>query len=281
MDCLIIEGEPREVTEIRQRIMDSFADLVFIEDEHKYYVNGNEVPSVSHFTHVCGPKFDEIAMSEKYAADHGETALYWRQKWHQKSFKATSLGTKVHAWGESYGWLKAGHPEKIVDFILPQYHKETNTLVTWQPKEEAIVKFMDDLPKSYHLVLNEARVYSGKNPDEGMNTKQPYAGTFDMLYYYDGDGNVDKAGLVIFDYKTNESLTNEYSRTKHRMLYPPFDFLYDESLGYYTLQLSCYQIPLEDIGLKVLGRKLIHLLPNGEYKKVDLQDVTKTIRQNL
>jgi hypothetical protein len=65
------------------------------------------------------------------------------------------------------------------------------------------------------------------------------------------------------------------------MLLPPFEDLYDESLSLYTLQLSCYQIPLEDIGLKVIGRRIIWLKDDGTYEKISLQDVTQKLRKTL
>ena len=65
------------------------------------------------------------------------------------------------------------------------------------------------------------------------------------------------------------------------MLLPPFENFYDEAQSLYTLQLSCYQIPLEDIGLKVIGRRLIHLKEDGTYEKIPLKDVTKELRNTL
>ena len=47
------------------------------------------------------------------------------------------------------------------------------------------------------------------------------------------------------------------------------------------LQLSCYQIPLEDIGLKVIGRRIIWLKDDGTYEKISLQDVTQKLRKTL
>jgi hypothetical protein len=57
--------------------------------------------------------------------------------------------------------------------------------------------------------------------------------------------------------------------------------LYDESYGLYTIQQSCYQIPLEDIGLKVIGRRLIWLKDDGTYENVRLKDYTKQLREVL
>ena len=48
---LIVKGEPREVTNIRNKILTEFKDLQFIEEGHKYFLNGIQLPSVSEVTH--------------------------------------------------------------------------------------------------------------------------------------------------------------------------------------------------------------------------------------
>ena len=58
------------------------------------------------------------------------------------------------------------------------------------------------------------------------------------------------------------------------------------ALNVYKLQLSCYQIPLEEIGLNIIDRWLIHLIPNptnpltdGDFKKYELYDFTNHLKQ--
>lgn len=279
MEKIVIEGEPKIVTEIRHKILDTFKDLIFIEEGHKYYLNGKDIPSVSSVAHKFQPPFDDESAAERYAINHGETKEYWLSKWKFNNLRATITGTLVHAFGESLGWMRGGHPELITDECKCKYIAERNWLIPTRPKEEAIIKFMDDLPKSYHLVLNEARVYSGLNKDADKNPTNQYCGTFDMLYYYDGDGDPSKAGLVIFDYKTNKDLYKEYNRKVGKMFYPPFENLYDESYSAYVLQLNLYQIPLEDIGLKVLARRIIWLRDDGTYEKISLPNVTEKLRK--
>ena len=278
---LHIENEPQEAFEIRKKIIKSFKDLTFQEDGHIYTLNGNVIPSVTTIAHQFRQEFDEDKVAENYAAKNGETPEYWKKKWHYNSFRATTTGTLVHAFGESLGWLRNGHPELITEECKCKYHKETNMLVPTRKKEESIIKFMEDLPSSYHLILNEARVFSGLNKDESKNPKTQYCGTFDLLYWYDGDGNPDRSGLVIMDYKTNASLFNEFSRSHNKMCLPPFTNMYDEDFSNYTIQLSAYQIPLEDIGLKVLGRKIIWLQEDGTYEKHDVEDITDILRKTL
>jgi len=219
-----IKGEPQIVAETRNKIIKSFEDLEFYEEGHKYLLHGKEITlSVSGVGHrFIREPFNEQLQASRYAQKHGETAAYWIQQWKQNSFRATTLGTKTHEYGESLGYLRAGHPELIRDSIKAQYMEKYNYLAPIHPKEEAVLKFINELPHSMHLVLNETKVYSGKNPDESKNLKELICGTFDMLYYYDGNGDSSKAGFVILDYKTNASLYSEYNQKFGKTLLPPF-----------------------------------------------------------
>ena len=53
-----IENEPQEVAEIRDKILSEFDGLEFIEEGHKYFLNGVAYPSVSQITHKCQIPFD-------------------------------------------------------------------------------------------------------------------------------------------------------------------------------------------------------------------------------
>lgn len=147
-------------------------------------------------------------------------------------------------------------------------------------KEEAILKFYDELHPDLHFVLAETKVYSGA-VENAAKLNQDYAGTFDILFYFDNKKDPSKSGLIIMDFKTNADLYKEFSRDKGKMLLPPFDNLYDESFGLYTLQLSCYQIPLEDIGLKVLARRIVWLKEDGTYELIPVEDVTDKLKKVL
>ena len=278
----IIDGEPLEVTETRKYVLESFKDLQFFAEGHRYILNGKSLPSVSGIGHrYLSRLFDVDKQAILYAAKHGKTPEYWKDQWACNSFRATTLGTKTHEFGESLAYLMAGHPEFIRPSILPQYLKEKNYLADIHPKESAVRTFLNELPSCYHLVLNETKVYSGKNIVASQNLKEQICGTFDMLYWYDGNGNPDKAGFVIFDYKTNSKLVDEYNRQHGIMLLPPFDKFYQESLGEYTIQLNLYALMLEDIGLKIIDRKLIWLKDDGTYEKVSVPDITQLLRDTL
>ena len=277
-----IDGEPQIVRETRKRILSAFADLQFLDEGHIYLLNGKELQSVSTIAHRFESRpFDVDKQAFSFAKKHGHSADYWKMQWNCHSFCSTSIGTKTHEFGESLAYLFNGHPEMILDRIKPQFYATYNYLAPLHPKEEAIIHFLEELPPSFHLVLNETKVYSGKNPDMTKNLKEQICGTFDMLYYYDGDGDETSAGYVVMDYKTNADLYNAYSREKHIMLLPPFEDLYQESLGIYTIQLSLYALMLEDIGLHIIDRILIWLKDDGTYERISTKDLTNQLREVL
>ena len=275
-----VKGESKEVTEIRTNILERFKDLIFVEEGHKYYLNGVDLPSVSAITHQFEEPFDNEKAAENYAKKHGETPQHWKDEWKFKNLVATTTGSLVHEYGESIAWVRNGHPERITDYCKSKYYKDKNWLIPTRNKERAVLKFWDELPPNLHFVLAEAKVYSNSNPDIEQ-LKQQYCGTFDLLFYYKHPTDDTKSGLVIFDYKTNGDLYNEFNRSHNKMLYPPFNDFVQEALSNYTLQLSCYQIPLEDMGYKVLGRRIIWLKEDGTYEKIPLKDVTATLRKVL
>lgn len=277
-----IEGEPELVTATRAMILREFEDLEFYEEGHLYLLHGQSLCSVSGIGHrFIREPFDEVAQSIRYAKKNGMTPEFWQQQWKQNAFRATTLGTKTHEFGESLAYLKAGHPELIRPSILSQFMEEYGYLAPIHPKEEAICRFLCDLPSSMHLVLNETKVYSGKNPIPARNLKEQICGTFDMLYYYDGDGNPAKAGFVVLDYKTNASLYSEYNQRVHRTLLPPFDNYIEQDLSLYTIQLSLYALMLEDIGLPVIARRIVWLTNEGKYQMIPVPDVSEMLRAVL
>ena len=214
-----------------------FKDLEFHEEGHIYILNGCQLPSVTQLAHrFIREPFDEAFQAMRYAERHGETPEYWIRQWRQNSFRATTLGTKTHEFGESLAYLRAGHPEMIRPSVISQYSEEYCYLA------------------------------------------QQVCGTFDMLYYYDGGGNPEKAGFVIFDYKTNKCLESEFNLRFGKYLKEPFGDLVEQDLSLYTIQLSLYALMLEDIGLKVIDRKLIWLKEDGTFEKKTVPDVTEKLR---
>ena len=134
-------------------IDDIFKDknkIVLDEKKLQLFLNGVQLPSVSEVTHqFCAFPFDEQAQAIAYAEKHGETPQHWLDEWKFKNLKATTTGTLVHAYGESLGWLKNGHPELITEDNKCKYIKDKNWLIPTRPKEEAILKFYNELHPNF------------------------------------------------------------------------------------------------------------------------------------
>lgn len=275
---ITIPNEPKEVTEARNLILDTFNKLQFVEETHQYFLDGVEYTPVSYAIEKFCKKEDFNIIAEDYAKRHGETKEYWLDKWKFNNLSATMTGTRIHSFLEGAGWAMNGRWDLIPVDVKCQYIAEKNWMIPFHNKEKAGLQALRDMKDAgLWLVLNEARVYSGLGID---NPKTPFAGTFDMLYYYDGSKG-GEPGFIICDWKTNGSLTNDYARKYEGMMKKPFNKYYDEALSHYYLQFSCYQIPLEDIGLKVIGRRLLWLKDDGTYEKFSTPDLTKELRTYL
>ena len=253
--------------QMRDLIKRSYQGLVFVNEGHRYYYNGKQLESVSNITHLFTPKFDAVAKSqemyEKYYND--PTSKYYQmtqqqilEQWTVIKDTACDNGTNVHEFGESCFYFMTYQDDKI----LPNFKDRLNgdEFNSINEKEDAVVKFWNDLPQCFVPIASENQVC---REDLG------YSGTFDLLFYYDAEldnKTPDKSGFVIFDYKTNKDLYKNFRG--ERMLYP-FNDLLNCSFNVYQLQLSLYQLALEPIGFKVIGRRIIWLKDDSSYEKIN------------
>jgi len=267
---IIVEGEPKEVTEIRKKILSSFDGLEFVDEGHKYFLNGQELVSVSSIVSQFEEEFDTPAKAAAYAEKNGETAEYWIDQWKLINLKATITGTQVHSYGESLAWLHMGCPENITDDNKYKYIKDKGWLIPTRPKEIAALNFFESFPENTYVVLPETRIYN-------IGDRFKYAGTFDLLVYYDHPTDKSKSGLIVMDWKTNREIYKEYSREHGKMMIWPFGELYDEPYGGYTIQLNLYTIALRKIGLNVIGRRIIWLKEDETFEIIPVDDVSENI----
>ena len=271
---------------IRSKIKETFKDLIFDEVPHKYYLYGKEITCVSNITHLFVPHFDEDGMAQatfqrNYNNPNSKyykmTPIMIKESWKKISSDACSLGTDRHNFGESVFWWMVGEYDKIVPEFKDRFtidENGTRVCTSIYDKEDAVLKFWKDLPDSYIPILAENKVFN-------VNEYYQYSGTFDILYYYDAtlDGkNSQNSGLIIADYKTNRDLYKNFNGQK--MLEPFQDYL-NMSLNVYKLQLAAYQLCLENIGLRVLARRLIWLKDTGNYEKIMLENLTKRLHEAL
>lgn len=266
-----------EIRKVRKLIKEAYSDkLQFVEETHQYFLDGVEYTCVSDIikqweNNDREAMLEGCAQKAKWKKDYkyyGMTKDEIRDLWDKNSKEACDFGTLVHGFGESMFYWMIGEDDKI----LPEYKEQFSgdEPVAKNKHEEAVIQFWKDIPDCFVPVLAETKVFN----QEGT----PYAGTFDILFFYYKGKNDPRNGLVLMDWKTNGSITNDYIRDNGKMMKPPFNDIFDDSLGHYQLQLSLYQQCIENLGLRVIGRRVIWLLPDGSYEKIKMDDEVGRLR---
>lgn len=274
--------EPKEIEEIRKHILSSFKELDFIEDGHKYFLNKDdgtkiEMNSVSSVCHRFEPLVDWDTIRDRKAKKLGISSEELKRQWREKNITSTSNGTLTHLFAESYMYFFMGQVDKIPSIIKDMQY-EDGFLIPYGEKQMAVAKYYEDLNKVDNMwaVMPETKVYieSGNNPF-GINLN--VSGTFDALFaFMDSKG---KLKLSVRDWKTNASLLNSYNMSMGNTLLYPFDSgeFINQPKSMYTIQLSLYQLGLQQLGYEIGDRKLLWLTDSGEYFKIDVQDVTNIL----
>lgn len=275
----------------RELIANAFSPLEFLPETHQYFLTQSdgtrkELMCVSDFCHQFSNPTDFNIVAENYARKNGETAEYWLKQWDDNKNKATQMGTLVHEYAESLAWVRNGMPERICPSALAQYDPKRNDVLPLDDgslmavKQQAVYRFWNEMHPSLHFVTAENKICTGIGP-QAENTPTNYAGTFDLLLYYHNEAQPEKSGFCIFDYKTNRELVDPNAARYHKFLKAPFGDLPDDSQSHYTIQQSCYQIPLENLGLNIIARRLVWLKADGTYQLVQLPSVTAKVRECL
>ena len=272
--------EPKEVAEMREHILSSFSNLEFIEDGHKYFIHNEDgtidTPiSVSGLIKEFEPYVDWDVKAEGVALKDGVDVEVIKRKWKENTLRATNSGTQHHEFGESYmNFVRGLDKSTFCNSCIKQY--EEGYLIPCAPKQEAILKYWEDIFKIDKLypLLPEVKMYMPK--DNKFGIKKLYCGTADITFAMKYKG---EWCILVMDYKTNQSLTSDYNQKFNITMLPPFDNLIDESKNHYTLQLSLYSLMLMNLGYKVIDRKLIWLKNDGNYEKIPLPDITEKLIQ--
>lgn len=237
-----------------QEILQMFSDLTFDSRRHLYYWKGNRVPySVSGLVDKHVEKFnpDKIIYSGKSLAELSARKL------------SLSEGREVTVHELKHKWQTINKTACELGTDVHDFMEHFTGIETPRnPQEKAGIEYIKSLSNKYIISFRELRAYS---------VEFNYAGTMDIPLKI-----VGQDAYVIDDYKTNGDLFKSYD-----MLKPPFDYLQATAYNKYQLQLSYYQIMLEEIGLNVINRRIVYLKADGTYRIFDLVDFTKELRYYL
>jgi CRISPR/Cas system-associated exonuclease Cas4 (RecB family) len=130
------------------------------------------------------------------------------------------------------------------------------------PQEKAGVQFLKDILSEYEIVCRELRMYS---------RAFWYAGTADLLLRHKTTGE-----FVLADYKTNKDLFKTYG-----FLLPPFQSMESHPFNKYQIQLSYYQIILEEIGCMISKRLVVYLKADASYRVFETIDLTSHLKDYI
>lgn len=269
----------KHIREIREKILVAYKDLFFDEGPHIYTIDDKPIPSVSSMVEKFVKPFPAEEMSVKCsnAYFNDPDSRYYRmtpeeiaKSWEENATEAAKRGTFAHEFGESCMHYMVGD----YDEILPTFKNRLTPdglFVSHGGFEDAIVKFWNDMPEKYVPVLAETKVFASCGLDRPL-----YAGTFDLLVY----STLPKhPGLIIFDYKTNKNLYNNYRG--QRMLHC-LNSLLDCDKNHYEVQQCLYENALNEIGLDILAKRLVWIKETGEYEAVRLtEDIKGLVVESL
>lgn len=253
------------IEETRELLKDKFGNIEFIEEGHQYFIDKKEYTPVSHIIKKYEQPFDEDTKSKNYADKYGLKQEDVIKDWRLKNLKSTISGSRTHEFGESYTNVMAGHPELICEANKKQWVEQYKTLLPTYPKEEAIVKFYNEMnfdpSKRLHVVGAEFKLST-----KYMENVLPICGTADILFYEEDLVFPEDSGFVIGDWKTNKELEKDYTLKFDIRMKHPMEKFHDTAFSHYTLQFNLYQKMLESVGLKIIDRRLIWLKDDGTYE---------------
>ena len=278
---LKINPEPDEVREMRETLLRHSENLEFVEEGHKYYLHkggtAKEMTSVTTMCHEFEPEVDWETVLVNKSRRLGIDKEELRRTWRENNITSTSNGTLTHLFGEAYMHFFMGNIDLIPGVILKMQY-EDGFLIPYGGKQRAIAKYYEDMfnVENFFPIAPEIRICIDGD-DNPFGIKRNISGTVDAPFAFKGrDG---KWKVSIRDWKTNKSLEDDWNRKHWNTLLPPFntvDFI-NEPKSVYTLQLSIYQLGFEQHGYEVADRKLLWLLEDGEYQKIDTKDVSRTL----
>lgn len=230
--------------DVQSKIQNAFLDLEFEEGRHLYKVKNKLLTSTTAMIKQHTPEFNEKEVAGNVARKLQVKTNEVLLEWKNKREKAAYQGTKVHLFAENY----------IVN----------NELVPTCRQEEAVKKFIHEniLSGKYTVLTTELKMYS---------EKYGYAGTSDLLLW---DNELEE--IVIADYKTNYDLDKQYG-----YLLEPFSYTPNTPYCKYQIQLSYYQILLEEIQLYAKQRVIIWLKTDGTYELRNCNDFTTILKDYL
>ena len=242
MDLKNIAIEIRELIGNRQNEM----GLTFEEEKHLYTMNGkSDWPSVSKVLKIFYKEFPTEEAAYNKAGGDPQKQQELIEEWAAAGEYSTNMGSRVHFVLESELIKRNGNYKQVRQ---PEFKCDLSQLMKSDNMIIAGKRYLD-LMEQRNLVLLDTEMILG-HPDLG------YTGAPDKVWLsFNKKG--DEVGLVITDYKTNKKKNFETNKFTESM-YEPFNYLPNNALGHYYVQLPLY------------GKLLIKMLQGTKYENIKL-----------
>lgn len=229
----------------RERLKGTFKKLSFVEEGHRYYINGElfEGKSTTKDIERFYDPFDDIAKAQEMEERGDGLAVDLLAAWRAKALKAQLKGTRVHDFAENF----------VVGESKPSCLQE------W-----GVLQWYNSLPDYWVHIVSELKVCT---IDESL------VGMVDDVFY-----NLRNGSLILGDFKTNEvDLFKWYGGR----MYHPFVNQLNNTFGHYVAQLNVYAMMLEQHGFDVEDMFIIWLIPYQDkiYRKIDIPNYVEMLTE--
>lgn len=218
--------------------LEHFNDPTFIFEpiEHKYTLNGKPLISATTYVGNFIKEFDEDYWSKKKADEAGVDQSVILEKWKTKRDRACDIGSMTH------------------DYIENFYEKN----ITETPDDEEVVHRI----KKFHTIYENRLIKLESIASELRIFSRiwPICGTLDKLFLYEGY-------ILVGDWKTSETVKTDDDFCFNYMLYP-FNKYKENEINKFSVQVSLYQLILEEAGIYSDQGFVVHLPPGEKEPKV-------------
>lgn len=247
--------------QIPDELFTAFNKITFFDVPHKYYLNNNELLSVTTLIHNYYEDFDVEYWSEYKGNQFNLSSDKIKRAWNFINKKGTLKGSIIHNYAENLFQNKIfEYPKELIlnefgfDPILNEY------LIT----KNHVDKFYKDVFNKLIPIRTEYVLYDEESMIGGM---------LDILFY-----NVKKNEIQIFDWKTNKSFSKE---NNERRFTGCLSILEKSDLEIYSLQLSLYKYIIEKNTNIKLGKSYLVWFShnNSNYELIEAKDRTYYVKQ--
>jgi len=244
--------------EIPNKLFTTFNEVRYFDEPHKYYLDGQELLSVTTLLHRYQEEFNEKYWSEIKATEYSITPKEVLRAWKFINKKGTIKGSAIHDYAEMLFLNKVfKYP---IHTILDEFGFDP-VIEEYNITKKHVHRFYDDVRGKLIPVRTEMILYDRESLIGGM---------LDILFF-----NIKTGEFQIWDHKTNKELTLKTERRLKDELY----ILDDSDLTIYSLQLGMYKHIIEkNTGIK-LGKSYIvwYSHNNSNYEIIETKDYSYLI----